>query len=93
MKKTVRFLVNSIMAFGVLLVSSQAFAAEPENNTIPSGSYTGRVEFYQWIDAVGEKGGPDIAISPAGDVDYVVVSCAGRRPVNSAGIRIYPYSS
>jgi hypothetical protein len=91
MKRVIHYVaLGSALAAGLVLASSQASAMEPDNNTIPAGVYFGNPELYQWnAEATGEWAGQTPIT--AGDVDYVVVSCSGLRPVARLGIRIYPF--
>jgi hypothetical protein len=83
-----RIALGTALTVSLLAANQNANASEPENNTPPFGYYFGNAEFYQSNEAnTSGWGGGGINITK-GDNDYVVLSCAGLRPVKHVGITI-----
>jgi hypothetical protein len=83
-----RIAVASALTLSVLAANQRAEASEPDNNTPPVGRFSGNVEVYQNNEAnTSGWGGSAISITK-GDTDYVVLSCAGLRPVKHVGITL-----
>ena len=89
MKNTLsRIAMGTALTLSLLATNQQAEASEPDNNTPPFGYFNGNAEVYQSSDPnTSGWGGSGINIIK-GDNDYVVLSCAGLRPVKHVGITI-----
>jgi len=80
--------MGSALAFSLVAFSQQAKASEPENNAAPFGDFHGSVELFQnHTPNTYGWGGSGINITK-GDTDFLVLSCAGLRPVRNVGITI-----
>jgi hypothetical protein len=73
-----------------LLVGSSAFAStEPTNNNVPYNGgtfFSATVAMYSTISTGLVSWSGAESISPSGDVDYLVMTCAGRRNVSQVSI-------
>lgn len=89
MRKTLsRIAIGSALAISLLAVNQRAEAIEPTNNTPPFGNFGGSAEIYQSnLPNTSGWGGSGINITK-GDVDYLVMSCSGLRPVRNVAITI-----
>ncbi|MBN1605193.1 MAG: hypothetical protein JW940_01095 [Polyangiaceae bacterium] len=87
--KTVRSVpVGLALLGGLLMAASQAAASEPANNTGPFGDFSGDASVYQ-RDYRGSSGwGNFESISPSGDIDYLVMSCAASYKVTGVKIEL-----